>query len=254
MGRKIIAAALALFLVFSLASCGPDKPLPVIALPEADFTVTSAEDRFTDYYNDVLLLYPVISGYADAKAEAAVNEQLRDRVLSEYTAAALASDEEVSYTYQITEIRVMLMTEGFCSLVVIGQYVGTDASHVEYVSYTINADLVGGRLLSTHDLLEDETTLRKLFLDGKFSFAYGSAELLGEETFSDMLLPYRAEYGISPDIFFTEGHIGIHVELPHVLGGYAGFTLNILSAGDVLRPGRVGTLLTTDVSAQETKQ
>lgn len=243
-----------MLLVFSLVACEKEKPLPVIALPEPDFTVTSEEDHFTDYYNDVLLLYPVISGYVNAAAEAAVNEQMRDRVMAEYTAAALASDEEVSYTYQITEIRVMLMTKGFCSLVVIGQYVGTESNHVEYVSFTINADLVGGQLLSTRDLVADEATLRKHFTDGQFSLAYGSAEMIGEETFADMLLPYRAEYGISPDIFFTEGYIGIHVELPHVLGGYAGFTLNILSVSDLLRPGRVGTLLTTDVTAQETKQ
>lgn len=254
MGRKIIAAALAMLLLFALAGCDRDKPLPVLSLPEADFTVTSREDHFTDYYNDVLLLYPVISGYGDAEAERDINEQMRDRVLAEYSAAALASDEEVSYTYQITEIRVMLMTAGFCSMVVFGQYIGTDASHVEYVSYTINADLEGRRLVTMRDLVADEPSLRKLFTDGKFALAYGTGELLKGERYADLLLPYRAEYGFSPDIFFTEGHIGIHVELPHVLGGWAGFTLNILTPGVSLCPGRIGTLLTTDASGAESKK
>ena len=251
--RRIFVAVLSLLLLLYLLSCKNNEPEYLITLPAADFTVTSLEERFTDYYNDVSLLYPVISGYVDPAAEADINEQMRDKVMAEYTSAALASDEEVSYTYQITEIRVMLMTEGFCSMVVLGQYIGTDASHVEYVSYTINADLVSSRLLSTYDLITDDASLRKMFTDGKFALAYGSADLLKDMPLDEMLLPYRAEYGIYPDVFFTEGRVGIHVELPHVLGGYAGYTLNILSAGDVLRPGRIGTLLTTDVSGAETK-
>jgi hypothetical protein len=219
----------------------------VITLPDADFSVSIEEETIKDFYNTVVLRYPVIRDY-DPDAATLVNVLVREFSLEYYQKQALASDKESYYYYEITDVRMMLLTEGFYSAVIFGEYTGSAGNHPEYVSYTINADLVSGRLLSTEQLLKNETLVRDLFIEGRFRMEYGNAGLIADMSFSDMMLQYRVEYGIYPDIFFKEGFLGINIELPFVLGGYAGYVINVTNISDALKDDAVKNLLTTDIA------
>ena len=223
----------------------------MISLPDADFSVLVETETVKDHYNTLVLRYPVVSDYDAATAEH-MNDLVREFSLEYYQKQALASDQESYYYYEITDVNIMLTTKGFYSAVILGEFMGSSGNHPEYISYTINADLENGRLLSTEQLLKKESAVRKLFTEGEFRLEYGNAGLIADMSYSDMILQYRVEYGIYPDIFFKEGFLGINIELPYVLGGHAGYVINVMKVSDTLWDGDIKNLLTTDIQKSET--
>jgi len=250
--RYICLVTVCVLVVSFFCACSKkEEPEYVISLPDADFSISIEEETIKDHYNTVVLRYPVVSDYDVVKAET-VNGLVREFSLEYYQKQALASDQESYYYYEITDVNVTLATEGFYSAVILGEYMSSSGNHPEYISYTVNADLKSGVLFSTEQLLKNESAVRKLFIEGAFRLEYGNAGLIADMSFSDMIVQYRVEYGIYPDIFFKEGFLGINIELPYVLGGHAGYVINVIKISDALRDGEIKDLLTTDIAKTET--
>lgn len=246
--KRIFCLALTAILVMSLFSCHRKKTPKVIQLAEANFEVTVQSEEFDDSYNSVVLKYPVLSGYASDCSE--MNEMLRDYALAMYKKEGLASDAEDFYNYKITDVVLTLETADFLSYVVLGQYVGSSSTHMEYVSYSGNLVLSEQKMYSSADILQNFEALKKEFFKGDFLFDFGDEKNVSEMGTEDLLLPYRSEYEIYPYVYFREGYFCLLIEVSHVLGGYAGYRYYMQNVSQYVKPGTVREIVTADISGK----
>ncbi len=226
MKRVLVAVCAFLAALTLLSGCGEKQPLPA-----ADYSLTVKTVNTRVDGVGVTLMLPVVSGYADEKAEAYINERLLENAWAMFRRENLVADEECTFEYSAAEVVVTLETEGFFSAYVGGLIADEGSGRMEYFSYTVNCDIKNGMLYSSDELLLVYEALAARFEKGQFQKRFGHPELLENTTYGDMILPYSAEYEIYPDVFFTDTEIGFLIEVVPSLAGYAGFTLPLRSAG-----------------------
>lgn len=218
--RRSIACFLLILLL--LTACTAERELPPAA-----FTVATATENFTDGENGVMLLYPVIEGYADAEAEAQINETIAAYARQMYQNEVPPTAEDGGYYYDATDVRVTLASGGFLSAVIGGTVTSAFSGNTTYFSYTVNCDIESAALYTAEEIVSDYAKLQTMFLDGKFSQDFGHADLTAQITLADLISQYKAEYGILPEVYFTADGVGFLIEVIPLFDGYAGFTLPI---------------------------
>ncbi len=223
--KRICCIAL-LCAVVILGGCSAEG----IVLPDAAYSITFSEEYLVLDGNNVKLMYPIVSGYANAETEEAVNSAARALALDMYRREGLMSDSDGGYTYTPTDAVVTLQCDTFYS-VYIGGVVSSDVSGgTECFVFSLNCDLSSGTFLSTVDGIANYEGLRKMFIRGKFTQDFGYDNLVEHMTEESLLQQYKAEYDIYPPLYFREGKLGFLVETVPLLDGYAGFTMDIRKA------------------------
>ncbi len=215
--RRTIACFLLLLL--TLTACTAKRELP-----PADFTVVTETENFTDGENGVLLMYPVIEGYADPQKEAEINEEIASYARRMYQNEVPVT-EDGGYYYDTTDVRITLASGGFLSAVIGGTLTSAYSGNTTYFSYTVNCDIENGVLYTANEIVSDYAKLQSMFLNGKFSQDFGYTDLVSQITLADMISQYKAEYDILPEVYFTADGVGFLIEVVPLLDGYAGFTL-----------------------------
>ena len=227
--RRLLAAALALVLLLPLSACAKE-----VQLPAADYFTEIVTVYAQENGNSIQLMYPAVSGYADAEAETRINAAIAEYAMEMYRRENLIADEEGGYEYSAVEAVVMLETEGFLSAYVGGIIASEVSGNTVYFAYTLNCDIRNGVLYTTEELLSDYGKLAKRFADGDFTQHFGYKNLEQQTHLTDMISQYKAEYGIYPDVYFTDGGLGFLIEVVPLLDGYAGYTLPIRQAKSCL--------------------
>ena len=223
--KRICCIAL-LCAVVILGGCSAEG----IVLPDAAYSLSFAEEYIALDGNNVKLMYPVVSGYANTETEEAVNLAARALALDMYRREGLMADSDGGYTYTPTDAVVTLQCDTFYS-VCIGGTVSSDVSGgTEWFAFSLNCDLSSGTFLSAEDVIANYAGLRKMFIRGKFTQDFGYDNLVEHMTEESLLQQYKAEYDIYPPVYFREGKLGFLVETVPLLDGYAGFTVNIRKA------------------------
>lgn len=214
------AVAVLVLLLFSVSAGCADVPLPA-----ADYAVEIVKVFTQEGENEISLMYPQIIGFYDADAQTRINGEIIRRVHEMYEKQDLVITRDGGYEYAVTDAVVTMQTKGFLSAYILGTITSSYSGKGRYFAYTLNCDVAGGCLYTSEELLGDYEFLARQFEKGRFTQHFGYEEIDGMMSYADMLLQYKAEYGIYPDVYFTEDGVGFLVELIPLLGGYAGYTL-----------------------------
>ncbi|MCD7830824.1 MAG: hypothetical protein LUI01_00930 [Firmicutes bacterium] len=200
---------------------------------------TAAGDADTTGESQVVIDYPSVdTGAVDITDEDAekINKVIEEYMDEKVEAEALNSDPEMtgSYKYEVTSTTTTYESDSFMSVVVTGQYYISDTAHPTIFCYTVNIDLVSARILESEELIYDFSPIKEMFSNGQFTLVYGIDGLLDETNYEDMIIGYYSEYGIYPDVYYTETGFGIVIDLVYALGGYATFEIPVSSVSDYI--------------------
>lgn len=217
--HRVLAVLLSVLMCMPLAGCAGAN------FPPADYSVETVTVFAQKDGNDITLMYPSIAGYPDAAAQELMNGLIASYAHAMYKKQDLIAAEDGGYEYSAAEAVVTLQTKGFLSAYVGGLITSEASGNTVYFSYTLNCDIENGCLYTAEDLLVDYASLAERFVGGDFGQDFGYADLAGQTSFADMLLPYKAEYGVYPQIYFTEDGVGFLIGVIPLYGGYAGYTL-----------------------------
>ncbi len=226
--RRLIALLLVLLTCAGALGCSET------ALPPADYTVETETVFMQEDGNEISLMYPQIKGYPDADAQTRMNAEIARYAHAMYEKQDLIATEDGGYEYAVTAAEVTLQTEGFLSGYIFGAIYSQYSGKGAFFAYTLNCDIENGCLYTADELLSDYDYLAQRFLKGDFTQHFGYEEMDGMMSYADMLLQYKTEYGIYPDIYFTQEGVGLLVETVTLLGGYAGYTLPYPRAREAL--------------------
>ncbi len=199
---------------------------------------TAAGDADTTGESQVVIDYPSVDTDAvditDEDAEK-INKVIEEYMDEKVEAEALNSDPEMtgSYKYEVTSTTTY-ESDSFMSVVVTGQYYISDTAHPTIFCYTVNIDIASAKILESEELIYDFSPIKEMFSDGKFTLVYGIDGLLDETNYEDMIIGYYSEYGIYPDVYYTETGFGIVIDLVYALGGYATFEIPVSSVSDYI--------------------
>ncbi len=227
---RYFALALVLLTLLSLPGCKEKK-----ALSPARYSVELITENSRSNGVGVTLVYPEIQEYGDDVAEERVNTLLKDYAYAMFKRENLFAGEDYTFEYAVTQVEITLQMEGFLSACVGGYIVEEQSGNQENFSYTVNCDLERALLYETKDLLSDYSRLASLFEKGRFTKAFGHPNLMDYITYEEMIGQYKAEYGIYPDVYFTESALGFVMDVVPMFSGYAGFTLPLNKAADSLQ-------------------
>lgn len=198
------------------------------------YTVDTEVETQKTENGDVTIVYPTIN---DPGGEA-LDPELLNQLIKDYMDQKFkydgVTDTGAEYTYEITDTVTAIATDEFVSIIVKGRYYITDAPNPVVFAYTINCDLKASVIISASDLVYDFAEIKKLFTGGKFTLEEGMQSLLEETNYEDMIMEYRAEYGIYPNVYFTESGFGIVIDLVYTLGGYALFEIPYSEVEDLV--------------------
>ena len=200
-------------------------------------------ENITDNQCIVTLSYPF---YGDGKHDA-FDISMRNYAMQKYYQSGMFPEE--GSIYEITRCEIMLETEYFVSAVVEGRIISPDATHDTVVAYTINADTGSGKIYLSEELIGDLTELRNAFIEGRFAQKSGMENIFSEISAEDIAQSWRSDYGIFPNMYFTENTFGIAPEVPHALIGTACFEIPYENTGNMINSvakGLCGIIVTTD--------
>lgn len=228
--RRIAALALALLLTV-FAGCGKKLPDP----PAPNYTLEILEEYRKENGCSIKLLYPQISGLPDAGLEQQINFRAKEYADAAYTRCSLGVNGS---EYTSLSAQVLLSTRDVFSVLVTGVFQPQGGENTVSFAYTVNCDVTTAEFLETEDIAADYSALKQLFLQGKFTPDFGNERDLSKDELQVLLLQYKDEYGIFPYLYFREGKLGILLETLPELGGYAGFTLEIVQAAQYLHTER----------------
>ena len=212
-----------------------------IAPEKTELTVKT--ETFYDGGNTATLMYP---SYGDGEHNA-FDKAMRDFALTEFAKQGMMPEDNA--VYEILTCDIKLETEYFVSAVVTGQLINPTAAHDLHFAYTVNADTSSGRIYLSEELVGDIELIKAGFTESKFAKSYGIDGLMDFVTADEITGSWRSDYGIFPDMYFTDDSFGIVAELPHAVGGYAGFEIPYADTGDMINPvanGLCGIIVTTD--------
>lgn len=216
--------------------------------PAESFGVSTYTETFLSGECSVTLVYP---RYGDGEHEL-FDISMRNFAMTKYNQSGTMTD--VSAVYEIKDCDIKYESEYFVSAVMTGHIIDPTAAHDTHFAYTVNADPRTGRVYLSEELIGDVETMKSAMHEGKFEKSYGIDGLedaLRDNvvTYGDITQSWRSDYGVFPDMYFTEESLGVIAEIPHVVGGYAGFEIPYADAGDMINPvakGLCGLIVTTD--------
>ncbi len=187
----------------------------------------------------VVMIYPTVTDVGSYPYDAAKLNSLIRGYMDDMRDAMCADAWDDEYEYVIEKTEIKYADNAFLSAVVIGRFYITDAVHPTEFAYAVNCDLAGAKILAPDELIHDFAKVRSAFTGGKFKLAKGIDGLLKETNYEDMIMRYRPEYDIYPEVYYTKGGFGISIELVYTLGGYALFEIPISALGGaVYKPGK----------------
>lgn len=232
MKKRILAVLLTAFLLLTLAGCRKGSP---VRLPDADYWITFTEEYVKLDGNSLKLMYPEISGYADAHAQSEINRLAAEYALDMYTKLGLMADKDGGYSYTAVEAVTLLSTKEFYSVYISGTVESDAGGDPVFFAYTVNADLRNASLLQTEDIVSDYEKIRKEFLNGAFTPDFGTVEPEQNFTRQSLIEQYKDAYGIYPFVYFREGKFGLVLETLPSLGGCAGYLIDIRDVRSYLK-------------------
>lgn len=203
----------------------PDDTISDIPDDTDDTTVADDDTEDTDNKGngDITIDYPTVNpddGAVSDKLNALIKDYMDEKLQNE-----LPGDGVVEYQYEVKSTETMISTDEIISILVKGEYYHEDSAHPTIFAYTLNCDVKTSSIITADNLIYDFAKVKKLFTDGKFTQKEGMDGLLDETNYEDMIMEYRTEYGIYPDVYFTSDSLGIVIELVYTLGGYATFEI-----------------------------
>ncbi len=196
----------------------------------------------------VTLLYPK---YGDGKHEA-FDLAMRDYAMTKFNMQGMIPEDNA--VYEILSCDIKLETEYFVSAVVTGQIINPTAAHDMHFAYAVNAETGTGKIYLSEELVGDVELIKSGLSEGKFKQSYGIDGLMdaisdGEITYEYITQSWRSDYGVFPDMYFTNDSFGVIAELIFAAGGYAGFEIPYAEVGEMINlvaKGLCGIIVTTD--------
>ena len=263
--KKIICAILAVILMTAAVSCSANNESEdsakntsgttdagsgtVTDSDETGVSDTSAEtddpesskaepysETFSDGSNSVTIIYP---RFGDGEHEL-FDISLRGYAVQMYQSSGMMPEDGA--LYEITSLEITYESDILVSAVAEGHIINTTAGHDSYFAYTVNADPATGRIYLDDELIGDLDTVKSAFADERFTQSYGIDGLMNEITYEDITQSWRSDYGVFPDLYFTDDSFGVMAELAHALGGYAGFEIQIAEASEMINDTAKGLL------------
>lgn len=275
--KKILSMAITLIMVFSIIGCSDkekknsedsnitssetvaESSTGVIDSTDAVVTTENTENidvSILTVYSEsfmhggcsVTLLYP---RYGDGEHDA-FDISMRNYAMTKFNQQGIMPED--SGLYEILSCDIKLETEYFMSAVVTGQIINPTAAHDMHFAYTVNADTRNGKVYLSEELVGDVELIKSGFTEGRFTQSYGIDGLMDAiddnvVNYDDITGSWRSDYGVFPDMYFTNDSFGVIAEIPHAIGGYAGFEIPYAGAGDMITPlalGLAGKIVTAD--------
>lgn len=243
--KKALAVTIALAALASFAACGKEPPAEITPETTAQVTPPESESevkanaptydikKYTDNviydgndYGDIILLYPEIDGNADANELIFKAVRRRcEKALPNLSSYEIGDMPDV--TYEITSFSVTYLSDTFLSAKVAGTLTVSLAPHPEPFVYAINVDLENLHELVSADLISDFGKIKEAFINGRFALEDGDEALLAETNAEDMIMQYRSEYEIYPQIWFSSDKLYLNVELVYSLGANAVYSIGL---------------------------
>lgn len=227
--KKFFVLLMSLLLL--LPSCGGK-----IRLPEAEYTLSFAEEYLKMGGNSVKLMYPVVSGYSDSAVESAVNAAAAAIARQRYEEEGLMYDNSGGYTYTATDAVITLASRDFYSVYIIGVITSDVSGGRDTFAYTFNCDMTTASFVESENIVADYDALAKKFQSDSFTADFGGDELKEQISKKSLIEQYKADYGIYPCVYFREGKFGILADtLPSIGQGCAGFSADIRNVRKYLK-------------------
>ncbi len=176
----------------------------------------------------VTISYP---RYADADHEL-FDISMRNYAMEKYNASGMMPDDNA--LYEVLSCDIKYESETLVSAVVTGHIINDTAAHDSFFSYTVNADPSTGRIYLPEELVGDLELIKGGIHDNSFTQTMGIAGLLEEINPEDITLSWRSDYGVFPNVYFTNDSFGVVAELPYALGGYASFEISYAGADSMM--------------------
>ena len=229
--KRLIALALALIAILSFAGCKKepsyDEPDTIPAPPTYEIKKYTEDIIWNDKdQGDVILLYPELKGYDDA------NKIIFDLVKEKCNAglpnlSSYENDAMPEVTYEIDSFSVTYVSDTFLSGTVEGMLTVSLAAHPSPFVYAVNIDLENLSELRTNEILDNFDKIKELFNNGKFTLEKGIDDLSSQISFEDMIMQYRSEYEIYPEIWFSDNKLYMNIELVYALGSGAIYSISL---------------------------
>ena len=215
--------ALIPLMLLLLSACGDS-----IRLPDASYTLSITEEYLKEDGNSVKLLYPTLTGFPDAEIQAAVNAEAAAQAYRHYKNEGLMNDSDGGYTYTALEAEIMLASRDFYSVCIVGVITSDVSGGRDTFAYTLNCDLITGTFMESEDIIADYKELAEDFQSKNFDFHFGGEDPASQFSRKSLLEQYKADYGIYPYVYFTEGGFGILADtLPSMGKGCAGYLADV---------------------------
>ncbi len=185
------------------------------------------------------LLYPVLKGFSDTAVQEEINSLLLEEAEKVYKATVKDIDIYIEdgtlFFYEVTACSVEYASDAFISVKSEITFTNELDEYPLQAVYTTNIDLAEKRCISGSDIFSDFITINNKFISGKFKQEYGIEKLLTLTNYSDMILQYKSDRGIYPNVFFRPGYLIINIDLTDSLGSAAGFSIPISEIKDSLK-------------------
>ncbi|MBQ4328080.1 MAG: hypothetical protein IJC32_06700 [Clostridia bacterium] len=258
--KKFLSAALALFLIIcTLSACGktekPPKPdttdttetndisIPTIPQCTYEYTIqehsTIVSETEAGGRNTKFLRFPVVSNMANAEIQTKVNAILLVKAENFYKTTLkdidIYMEEGTIFNYEVTSCTVEYASDNFLSVKSAINFTTSTSEYSANSVYTTNIDLKTGEEVTGEDIFSDFMTINNKFIGGDFKQEYGMENLLNLTNYSDMILQYKSDRNIYPDIYFSYDKLIINIDLTDSLGSAAGFSIPLADVRDCLK-------------------
>ncbi len=222
--KRLSLLMFSLLLLCAVCACRGDP----VTLPDAAFGVSFVSEELPDNSRARgQVTIPVLEDYPDGETAEIFRTDALEYALEVFARKGPSSGAAAEYCYEIPEAILCLAAPQLVSVRIGAVLSAEGALQEERFAYTFNYDLSSGTVLQTEDIIADYPAFRRLFESGAFSQDFGYPSLEKEVSYADMIAQYRTEYGIYPYVYFTEGRIGVLIDVVPGLDGYAGFSADI---------------------------
>ncbi|MBQ8276809.1 MAG: hypothetical protein IJZ02_09360 [Clostridia bacterium] len=240
---------LCLMLVLSLSACGPaavDDPAvttdagtgdAVTTAPQSmEITEITVGEETTSLGGDSLkiLRYPVAVGTDTETLNARLKHHAEKVYAVHATGALTMLDEGGTFNYEVTSVEIKRFDGEILSFLCRAAYTSPVDGVETQIVYTGNLNPVTGESIAPEALITDWEALGAILRAGKATQTWGSADLLDQMTWDDLLLQIKPAYGIYPAVCFGESGMEIGFEVLPMFGGTAGFTVTYADAAHCL--------------------
>ena len=248
-----------LVVISSLSACGKTEKPPVSngidttdtqdmsipSIPQCTYEYTIQEhstivsETESGGRNTKFLRFPVLRNMANAEIQTKVNAILLVAAENFYTTTLrdidIYMEEGTIFNYEVTSCTVEYASDNFLSVRSAINFTTSTSEYSTNSVYTTNIDLRTGEELTGEDLFSDFTTINNMFIGGDFTREYGLENILSLTNYSDMILQYKIDRNIYPDVYFNYDKLIINIDLTDSLGSSAGFSIPLADVRECLK-------------------